>query len=184
MTSNDLEWPQINFYRVLLIICFKISPISATFGEKPHFSTSDLHELHDRKLRNQFMNEQNREFQSYFWDIFTQENYFVWVREVFHISRIPTKLNLSITELDFRTSSIFSSHFALHDSISEPDSDLIYVQLELLKLKIPPKIQTKIRAMCTSTWILDQKSSDHMNTNRQSSEPWPLSTSNVRLLTL
>ena len=139
------------FHRVLLIISFKISPISATFGEKSDFSTSDLHELHDRKLRNQFMMKKNRECQSYFWDIFIQENYFVWVREVFHISRIPTKLNLSITELDFRTSSIFSSHFALHDSISEPDSDLIYVQLELLKLKIPPKIQTKIRAMCTST---------------------------------
>ena len=66
------------------------------FEEKPDFSTSDLHELHDRKLRNQFMIEQNRECQSYFWDIFTQENYFVWVREVFHKSRIPTKLNLLI----------------------------------------------------------------------------------------
>ena len=69
------------------------------FEEKPDFSTSDLHELHDRKLRNQFMIEQNRECQSYFWDIFTQENYFVWVREVFHKSRIPTKLNLGIIEL-------------------------------------------------------------------------------------
>ena len=46
------------------------------FEEKPDFSTSDLHELHDRKLRNQFMIEQNRECQSYFWDIFNQENYF------------------------------------------------------------------------------------------------------------
>ena len=67
------------------------------FEEKPKFSISDLHELHDRKLRNQFMIEQNRECQSYFWDIFTQENYFVWVREVFHKSRIPTKLNLVIS---------------------------------------------------------------------------------------
>ena len=64
------------------------------FEEKTDFSTSDLHELHDRKLRNQFMIEQNRECQSYFWDIFTQENYFVWVREVFHKSQIPTKFNL------------------------------------------------------------------------------------------
>ena len=31
-----------------------------------------------------------------FWDIFAQENYFVWVREVFHKSRIPTKLNLNM----------------------------------------------------------------------------------------
>ena len=30
------------------------------------------------------------------WGIFTQENYFVWFREVFHKSRIPTKLNLLI----------------------------------------------------------------------------------------
>ena len=67
------------------------------FEEKPDFSTSDLHELHDRKLRNQFMKEQNRECQSYFWDICTQGNYFVWVREVFHKSRIPTKLNLVIS---------------------------------------------------------------------------------------
>ena len=37
------------------------------FEEKPDFSTSDLHELHDRKLRNQFMIEQNRECQYYFW---------------------------------------------------------------------------------------------------------------------
>ena len=66
------------------------------FEEKPDFSTSDLHELHDRKLHNRSMMEQNREWQSYFWDIFTQENYFVWFWEVFHISRIPTKLNLSI----------------------------------------------------------------------------------------
>ena len=80
------------YYRVLLIICIKISPILAMFEEKPDFSTSDLHELHDRKLRNQFMMEQNRECQSYFWDVFTKENYFVWVRKVFHKSRIP-KLN-------------------------------------------------------------------------------------------
>ena len=66
------------------------------FEEKPDFSTSDLHELHDRKLRNQFMIEQNRECQYYFWDLFSQENYFVWVREVFHKSRIPTKFNLGI----------------------------------------------------------------------------------------
>ena len=84
------------FYRVLHIICFKISPILAMFEEKPDFSTSDLHELHDRKLRNQFMIEQNRECQYYFSDLFSQENYFVWVREVFHKSRIPTKLNLVI----------------------------------------------------------------------------------------
>ena len=64
------------------------------FEEKPDFSTSDLHELHDRKLRNQFMMEQNRERQYYFWGLFSQENYFVWVREVFHKSRIPSKLNL------------------------------------------------------------------------------------------
>ena len=51
---------------------------------------------HDRKLRNQFMIEQNRECQYYFSDLFSQENYFVWVREVFHKSRIPTKLNLVI----------------------------------------------------------------------------------------
>ena len=64
------------------------------FEEKPDFSTSDLHELHDRKLRNQLMIEQNRECRYYIWDIFTQENYFVWVREViFHKSRISTKLN-------------------------------------------------------------------------------------------
>ena len=67
------------------------------FEEIPDFSTSDLHELHDRKLRNQYMMEQNSECQSHFWDIFTQENYFVWVREVFHKSRIPTKFNLVIT---------------------------------------------------------------------------------------
>ena len=36
------------------------------FKEKPDFSTSDLHELHDRKLRNQLMIEQNRECQYYF----------------------------------------------------------------------------------------------------------------------
>ena len=66
------------------------------FEEKPDFSTSDLHELYDRKLRNQFMIEQNREYQYYFRSIFTQENYFVWVRKVFHKSRIPTKLNLLI----------------------------------------------------------------------------------------
>ena len=46
------------------------------FEEKPDFSTSDLHELHDRKLRNQLMIEKNRECQYYFWDIFTQQNYF------------------------------------------------------------------------------------------------------------
>ena len=64
------------------------------FEEKPDFSTSDLHELHDRKLCNQLMIEQNRECRYYIWDIFTQENYFVWVREViFHKSRIATKLN-------------------------------------------------------------------------------------------
>ena len=84
------------FYRVLFIICFKISPTLALFEEKPDFSTSDLHELHDRKLHNRFMMEQNCEWQSYFWDIFTQENYFVWFWEVFHKSRIPTKLNLLI----------------------------------------------------------------------------------------
>ena len=66
------------------------------FEEKTDFSTSDLHELHDRKLRNQFMIEQNRECQYYFWDLLSQENYFVWVREVFHKSGIPTKLNLTI----------------------------------------------------------------------------------------
>ena len=68
------------------------------FEEKPNFSTSDLHELNDRKLRNQFMIEQNRQCQSYFSDIFTRENYFVWVRVVSHKSRIPTKLNLSIPQ--------------------------------------------------------------------------------------
>ena len=47
------------------------------FEEKTDFSTSDLHELHDRKLRNQFMIEQNRECQYYFSDLFSQENYFV-----------------------------------------------------------------------------------------------------------
>ena len=57
------------------------------FEEKPDFSTSDLHELHDRKLRNQLMIEQNRECQYYFRDIFTQENYFIWVWEVFLESR-------------------------------------------------------------------------------------------------
>ena len=98
MNSNDLLWPQMTFYRVLLIICFRTSPISAMFEEKPDFSTSDLHELHDRKLRNQFVIEQNRECQYYFWDHFTQENYFVWVREAFHKSRIPTKLNLDMIE--------------------------------------------------------------------------------------
>ena len=36
------------------------------FEEKPEFSTSDLHELHDRKLRNQLMIEQNCECQYYF----------------------------------------------------------------------------------------------------------------------
>ena len=82
------------FYRVLVIICFKISPISAMFGENPNFSTSDLHEFRCRKLRNQFMAEQNCECQYHFWDIFTQKNFFVWVREVFHKTRIPTKLNL------------------------------------------------------------------------------------------
>ena len=61
------------------------------FEEKPDFSTSDLH---NRKLRYQLMIEQNRECQSYFWDIFTPKNYFVWVREVFHRSRIPIKMNL------------------------------------------------------------------------------------------
>ena len=30
------------------------------FKEKPDFSTSDLHDLHDRILRHQFMIEQNR----------------------------------------------------------------------------------------------------------------------------
>ena len=35
------------------------------FEEKPDFSTSDLHELHDRKLRNQLMIEQNRECRYY-----------------------------------------------------------------------------------------------------------------------
>ena len=70
------------------------------FEEKPDFSTSDLHELHDRKLRNQFMIEQNRECQYYFSDLFSQENYFVWVREVFHKSRIPTKLNLGMQEYE------------------------------------------------------------------------------------
>ena len=84
------------FHRVLLIICSKIRPISAMFEEKPDFSTSDLHELHDRKLRNQLMIEKNRECQYYFWDICSLENYFVWVLEVFHKSRIPTKLNLFI----------------------------------------------------------------------------------------
>ena len=52
--------------RVRFIICFKISPISVMFEEKPDISTPGLHELHDRKLRNQFMMEQNRECQSYF----------------------------------------------------------------------------------------------------------------------
>ena len=64
------------------------------FEEKAKFSISDLHELHDRKLRNQFMIEQNRECQSYFWDIFTQENYYVCIWEVFLKFRIPTKFNL------------------------------------------------------------------------------------------
>ena len=36
------------------------------FEEKPDFSTSDLYELHDRKLRNQLIIEQNRERQYYF----------------------------------------------------------------------------------------------------------------------
>ena len=36
------------------------------FEEKPDISTPGLHELHDRKLRNQFMMERNRECQSYF----------------------------------------------------------------------------------------------------------------------
>ena len=99
MTSNDLEWLQMTFYGVLLIIYFKISSISAMFEEIPDFSTSDLHELHDRKLRNQYMMEQNSECQSHFWDIFTQENYFVWVREVFHKSRIPTKFNLYMSHV-------------------------------------------------------------------------------------
>ena len=66
------------------------------FEEKPDFSTSDPHELHDRKLRHQFMIEQNRESQSYFWDIFNQENYYFWFWEVFHKSRIPTKFNLTM----------------------------------------------------------------------------------------
>ena len=42
------------------------------------------------------MIERNHKCQSYFWDIFTQENYFVWVREVFHKSQIPTEFNLHI----------------------------------------------------------------------------------------
>ena len=46
------------------------------FEEKPKFSISGLHEHHERKLRNQVILEQNRGCQFYFWDIFTQENYF------------------------------------------------------------------------------------------------------------
>ena len=80
------------------------------FEEIPDFSTSDLHELHDRKLRNQYMMEQNSECQSHFWDIFTQENYFVWVREVFHKSRIPTKFNLFILSKDS-----IMKHFQIFD---------------------------------------------------------------------
>ena len=68
-------------------------------------------------------------------------------------------------------------HSPVHGLISEPESDpmvCIYVQLDFFKFTIPAKIQTKIGAMGKSTWnsssiILDQKTTDHMNTNRQSS---------------
>ena len=66
------------------------------FEEKPDFSTSDLHELHDRKLRNLFMMEQNHECLSYFWDVFTKKNYLGWVQEAFPKSQIPTKFNLGM----------------------------------------------------------------------------------------
>ena len=70
------------------------SQFSAMFQQKPDFSTSCLH---DRILRHQFMIEQNRQYQSYFWNIFTPENYYVCVWEVFLKFRIPTKFNLTIS---------------------------------------------------------------------------------------